>query len=40
VDTGRVVGTSGDTGIAAAPHLHWAVYLHGVAIDPRVTERL
>jgi peptidase M23-like protein len=40
VDTGRTVGTSGDSGIAAAPHLHWAVYLLGVAIDPRVTERL
>lgn len=40
VDTGRTLGTSGDTGIAAVPHLHWAVYLHGVAIDPRVTERL
>ena len=40
LDAGRVMGLSGDTGIAAAPHLHWAVYLHGVAIDPRVTERL
>ena len=40
LDTGRTVGTSGETGIAAAPHLHWAVYLLGVAIDPRVTERL
>lgn len=40
VETGRTLGTSGDTGIAAVPHLHWAVYLHGVAIDPRVTERL
>lgn len=40
VDTGRTVGTSGESGIAAAPHLHWGVYLFGVAIDPRVTERL
>ena len=40
LDTGRIVGTSGDSGIAAVPHLHWAVYLFGVAIDPRVTERL
>ena len=40
VESGRVVGTSGDSGIAAAPHVHWGVYLHGVAIDPRVTERL
>jgi murein DD-endopeptidase MepM/ murein hydrolase activator NlpD len=40
IDAGQTVGTSGDSGIAAAPHLHWAVYLLGVAIDPRVTERL
>ena len=40
LDAGRTIGISGDTGIAAAPHLHWAVYLLGVAIDPRVTERL
>ena len=40
LDAGRAVGTSGESGIAAAPHLHWAVYLLGVAIDPRVTERL
>ena len=40
LEAGRVVGESGNTGIAAVPHLHWAVYLLGVAIDPRVTERL
>jgi murein DD-endopeptidase MepM/ murein hydrolase activator NlpD len=40
VDAGQTVGTSGASGIAAAPHLHWAVYLLGVAIDPRVTARL
>jgi murein DD-endopeptidase MepM/ murein hydrolase activator NlpD len=40
IDAGRVVGTSGASGIAAVPHLHWAVYLLGVAIDPRITERL
>ena len=39
LDAGRTIGTSGESGIAAAPHLHWAVYLLGVAIDPRVTER-
>jgi hypothetical protein len=31
---------SGSSGIAYAPHLHWAVYLHGIAIDPRVAETL
>ncbi len=40
VDGGRLVGSSGESGIAAGPQLHWAVYLHGVAIDPRVTEKL
>jgi murein DD-endopeptidase MepM/ murein hydrolase activator NlpD len=34
------VGLSGDSGIAATPHLHWAVYVHGVAVDPRVMESL
>ena len=40
LDAGGTIGTSGESGIAAAPHLHWAVYLLGVAIDPRVTEKL
>jgi murein DD-endopeptidase MepM/ murein hydrolase activator NlpD len=40
LEAGGAIGTSGDSGIAAAPHLHWAVYLLAVAIDPRVTERL
>ena len=40
IEAGRTVGASGDTGVAATPQLHWAVYLHGVAIDPRITERL
>jgi hypothetical protein len=34
------VALSGDTGIASEPHVHWAVYIHGVAVDPRVMERL
>lgn len=29
---------SGDSGVAYGPHLHWAVYVHGVAIDPRALE--
>jgi murein DD-endopeptidase MepM/ murein hydrolase activator NlpD len=40
VESRAPVGLSGDTGIAAAPHLHWAVYVHGVAVDPRVMESL
>lgn len=34
------IGISGESGIAAEPHVHWAVYVHGVAVDPRVMERL
>ena len=34
VEAGRVVGASGETGVAPGPLLHWGVYLHGVAIDP------
>jgi murein DD-endopeptidase MepM/ murein hydrolase activator NlpD len=30
------LGLTGDSGIAWAPHLHWGVYVHGVAVDPRV----
>jgi murein DD-endopeptidase MepM/ murein hydrolase activator NlpD len=40
VEAGRVLGTSGDSGVALEPHVHWGVYLHGVAIDPRVTAGL
>jgi murein DD-endopeptidase MepM/ murein hydrolase activator NlpD len=35
VAAGAPVGLSGDTGIAETPRLHWGVYLHGVALDPR-----
>jgi murein DD-endopeptidase MepM/ murein hydrolase activator NlpD len=39
VEAGSVLGSVGETGIAAAPHLHWGVYVNGVAVDPRLTER-
>ena len=39
VDAGAVLGSGGETGIAASPHLHWGVYVNGVAVDPRVMER-
>jgi murein DD-endopeptidase MepM/ murein hydrolase activator NlpD len=32
------VGLSGETGLAIAPHLHWGVYVSGVAVDPRVMD--
>ena len=38
VEARAVLGTSGDTGLTATPHLHWGVYVHGVAVDPRVFE--
>jgi hypothetical protein len=34
------VGIAGETGIAPAPHVHWAIYVQGVAVDPRVMEAL
>jgi murein DD-endopeptidase MepM/ murein hydrolase activator NlpD len=40
VEAGTVIGAAGQSGLALHPHLHWAVYLHGVPIDPRVTGRL
>ena len=39
IEGGAPVGLTGETGIAAVPHLHWGVYVHGVAVDPHVTER-
>jgi murein DD-endopeptidase MepM/ murein hydrolase activator NlpD len=34
------IGLSGESGLAVRPHLHWAVYVLGVAVDPQVMERL
>src|SRR5260221_115135 len=38
VEAGAPLGLTGETGIAAVPHLHWGVYVHGVAVDPHVME--
>lgn len=40
VYAGQRLGYSGDSGLADTPHLHWGVYVHGVAIDPKVMEDL
>ena len=38
VESRTPVGLSGETGLATAPHLHWGVYVSGVAVDPRVMD--
>jgi murein DD-endopeptidase MepM/ murein hydrolase activator NlpD len=40
VEADTAVALSGETGLVGRPHLHWAVYVHGVAVDPRVMEQL
>lgn len=34
VTAGQVIGTVGSTGRATGAHLHWEVWVHGVAVDP------
>jgi murein DD-endopeptidase MepM/ murein hydrolase activator NlpD len=34
------VGLSGESGLAVSPQVEWRTYLHGVAVDPRVLEKL
>ncbi|MBV8831783.1 MAG: M23 family metallopeptidase [Acidobacteriaceae bacterium] len=34
VSAGDVIGYVGATGRANGPHLHWTLYVHGVAADP------
>lgn len=34
VQAGQKIGRVGDTGVATRPHLHYALYVHGTAIDP------
>lgn len=34
VSAGQLVGRVGSTGLSTAPHLHWGVYVHGVAVRP------
>lgn len=34
LEKGEVLGTVGMTGRVTGPHLHWAIYLNGTAVDP------
>ncbi len=34
VQAGQVIGGVGSTGASTGPHLHWGLYVHGVAVDP------
>lgn len=34
VQAGDLIGRIGSTGASTGPHLHWGLYVHGVAVDP------
>lgn len=34
IQPGQRIGTIGSTGASTGPHLHWGVYVNGIAVDP------
>lgn len=36
ISTGDVLGEVGETGRATGPHLHWGLYWHNIALDPKL----
>ncbi len=35
VRKGEILGQVGSTGLSTAPHVHWGLYVHGVAVNPQ-----
>ena len=36
IKRGELLGEVGQTGRATGPHLHWGIYWHNIALDPKL----